>query len=55
MPWKIFLEDNEILFPIIKTYSLGEPELFLQLLIDPTSRPDIISLAKAHPKLNIIS
>ena len=47
--WKIFLEDKEILFPTIKTYSLGEPELFLKLLVDPTSRPDVISLAQAQP------
>ena len=44
--WKGFLLQNPILFPVVKHYSLGNS--FLSFLLDPTTKPEVISLTQTH-------
>ena len=44
--WKNFLLQNPVLFPIVKHYSLGDS--FLGFLLDPTTKPLVISLTQKH-------
>ena len=53
--WGIFLRSNKTLFPIIRDFSLGNPQQFLEFLVDPTTKPAVLSLAQEHPKEQIIS
>ena len=53
--WQIFLRDNELIFPLIRDFSLGDPQHFLEFLVDPTTRPKVISLAQIHSKKDILS
>ena len=46
--WKSFLQQNPLLFPVVKEYSLGNE--FLSFLLDPTSKPLVISLTQVHGK-----
>ena len=53
--WGIFLRSNRNLFPIIRDFSLGDPKHFLEFLVDPTTKPTVLSLAQAHPEEPIVS
>ena len=46
--WKSFLQQNPILFPVVKQYSLSNS--FLSFLIDPTTKPEVISLTQINGK-----
>lgn len=46
--WSSFLRENPILFPIIRSYSLGDQESFLTFLVDPTTQPPVIALTQTH-------
>ena len=48
--WEIFLRENPILFPLIRDYSLGDPQEFLEFLVDPTTRQKVIKLAQTYKK-----
>ena len=49
--WTSFLKENPVLFPVVKLYSLGDPDGFLKFLLDPTTLPPVISLAQKHGSL----
>ena len=53
--WTIFLRQNELIFPVIRDLSLGDPQHFLAFLVDPTTNSQVISLAQANPTIDIIS
>ena len=44
--WKTFLLQNPLLLPVVKHYSLGNS--FLSFLLDPTTKPLVISLTQTH-------
>ena len=46
--WQSFLKENQVLFPVVKHYSLGPPLAFLAFLVDPTTQPLVISLTQTH-------
>ena len=46
--WSSFLKDNPILFPLVQEVSLGDPDEFLAFLVDPTTRPPVITLTQTY-------
>ena len=48
--WADFLKDNQLLFPLIRDFSLGDPQVFLEFLVDPTTNPKVITLAQKYAK-----
>ena len=52
--WKYFLRTNQILFPIIRDFSLGDPNIFLKFLLDPSTIPEVIYLQQLYPAETII-
>ena len=53
--WQVFLRTNQILFPLIRYFSLGEPQCFLEFLLDPSSKPEVILLNQTYPAEQIIN
>ena len=51
--WKSFLREKPIIFPIIKHYSLDNPDQFLSFLVDPTTLAPVIALAQLHGSIII--
>ena len=47
--WSAFMVSRPILLPIIHKYTIAEPTLHTQLLLDPSCLPLVISTEKAHP------
>ena len=46
--WKTFLLQNPHIYPVVKKYSLGTE--FLSFLLDPTTKPEVITLTQCHGK-----
>ena len=46
--WAAFLKEHPLLFPVVKHFSLGNPEDFLAFLVDPTTRPQVITLSQKY-------
>ena len=46
--WSSFLKDNPVLFPLVQEFSLGDPDEFLAFLVDPTTRPPVITLSQTY-------
>ena len=53
--WSNFLRENPHLFPIIQFFSLNDPEQFTSFLVDPTTKPNVISLAQANPGGDVVN
>ena len=47
--WSAFLVSRPMLLPIVKKYTLDEPHLMPQFLLDPSCLPLVISTNKYHP------
>ena len=47
--WSSFMVSKPTLLPIIHKYTIAEPNLMLQLLLDPTCLPLVISTSKSSP------
>ena len=43
------------LWGIFRDFSLGDLKHFLEFLVDPTTKPTVLSLAQAHPEEPIVS
>ena len=46
--WSSFLKENGVLLPIVQHYSLGDQDVFLSFLLDPTTLPAVIVLSQEY-------
>ena len=44
--WEAFLVQNPVLYSVVQQYSSGDS--FLSFLLDPTTKPSVISLSQTH-------
>ena len=47
--WSAYMVSRPSLLPVIKQYSITEPNLFPQLLLDPSCLPLVISTSRNNP------
>ena len=51
--WKSFLGEHPLIFPVIKHFTLDNPDEFLSFLVDPTTLAPVIALAQLHGSIII--
>ena len=49
--WSAFLVSRPWLFPVVSHYTLGDNQIFLQFLLDPSTLPLVISATQSNPDI----